>query len=598
MLSRTFGFLAAALVCALPAHAADKKCVLQRAAELPVTMSGTQPLIKGTINGKPARFLADSGAFFSMMPRRTAEQYGLRIGPLPKQMRIRGTNGSANAVLGKAAQFSLDGFQGGRVFEDVDFLVGGSFFARDAAGIIGQNVIGTADAEYDLANGFIRLFRAKDCDGKMLAYWAKNVSVAEIDFERRTPMQPHLIGEAKLNDKKIRIMFDTGAYSSVLTLSAAARAGIKPEDEDVAAGGISRGIGKGTKENWIARFDSLDIGGEVIKNARLNMADITIGDRADMLLGADFFLSHRVYVATEDRKIYFTYNGGPVFDIKRGARPTPTIAGTDGESEGAPAADPAEDIDVADLRRRGIASVSRRDFQAAIADFDRAIALDATDPENYHERGNAYLQNLRPLLALSDFDQALKLKPDHVPSLLSRGTLRLARKDKPGAIADFDAAVAALPNDVEVPLRIARTFQGFADYDEAIARYDAWEKKYPKDDRLPMALNDRCWSRAMANRELTAALADCDAALRKGLRNSALYDSRALVHLRQGNFDKAIADYNSALKLQPKGAVSTYGLGLAEIRKGMKSEGEADIKAALAIDPKAGQMYERVGITP
>jgi tetratricopeptide (TPR) repeat protein/predicted aspartyl protease len=585
----------AALLCSLPAHAAEKKCVLQRAAEMPVTMSGTRPLISGTLNGRPARFLADSGAFFSILSREASDRYGLRIGPLPAQLRIRGVGGTENMVLGKADKFSLEGFQGGRVFDDIDFLVGSNAFARGTDGIIGQNVIGTADAEYDLANGFIRLFRAKDCDGTMLAYWAKNMSVADIAFERRTPAQPHLIGEARLNGKKIRVMFDTGASSSVLTLRAASRVGITPEDEDVAAAGIGRGIGKKTNENWIARFDTLDLGGELIKNARLHMADIVIGDSVDMLLGADFFLSHRVYVATEARKIYFTYNGGPVFDLRRRGRPT--LAAQD-EPDAAVDVAVTQEIDAAGLRRRGTASASRRDFQAAIADFDRAIQLDATDPENYHQRGLAHWQSGRPLLAMSDFDTAAKLKPDHVPTLLSRGTLRLMRKDKPGAVADFEVAADTSPDDVELLLRIGGSFQSAGEYEEAIARYDAWEKKYPKDDRLPAMLNDRCWSRAMTNRDLNLALDDCDTALKKGARNSAIYDSRAFVHLRQGNFDKSIADYNAALNLQPKKALSLYGRGLAQLKKGMKSAGEADIKAALEIDPRAAEMYKRAGVEP
>jgi tetratricopeptide (TPR) repeat protein/predicted aspartyl protease len=597
-MSKLFGLSVAALLCAFPAYA-EQKCVLQRMADMPVTMAGTRPLISGTINGQPARFLADSGAFFSFLSRESATRYGVRIGPLPPQFRVRGTGGTERMALGKAAKFALDGFGGGYVFSDVDFLVGSNALIRGGvAGIIGQNVIGTADAEYDLANGFIRLFRAKDCDGTMLAYWAKNASVAEVSFERRTAVAPHLIGEATLNGKKIRVMFDTGASRSVLTLKAAKRAGITPEDDEVSAAGIGRGIGKKTNENWLGRFDTLDIGGEQIKNARLHMSDITIGDSVDMLLGADFFLSHRAYVAIEDRKIYFTYNGGPVFDLRRDG--APSLSATEDESEGEredASAGSTETLSAAELRRRGMASIGRRDIQAGIADFDRAIQLDANDPESYFQRGTAHWQSGRPLLAMSDFEQALKIKPDHVPSLLSRGAMRLARKDKAGATVDLDAAIG-LSKDAEVPLRVARTFQTFGEYDEAIARYDAWEKQYPKDDRLPMLLNDRCWSRAMANRELDRAIADCDLALRKGLRNSAVYDSRAFAHLRHGNFDKAIADYDSALKLQPKSAVSLYGRGLAELKKGMKAEGEADIKAARELDANVGQMYGRVGVAP
>jgi hypothetical protein len=32
----------------------------------------------------------------------------------------------------------------------------------------------------------------------------------------------------------------------------------------------------------------------------------------DMIIGADFFLSHRIYVASSQHKLYFTYNGAGV----------------------------------------------------------------------------------------------------------------------------------------------------------------------------------------------------------------------------------------------------------------------------------------------
>ena len=44
-----------------------------------------------------------------------------------------------------------------------------------------------------------------------------------------------------------------------------------------------------------------------------------------MLLGLDFIRAHRVLVAHSQRKLYFTYNGGPVFE----ARPRPGTSGSD-----------------------------------------------------------------------------------------------------------------------------------------------------------------------------------------------------------------------------------------------------------------------------
>jgi hypothetical protein len=64
----------------------------------------------------------------------------------------------------------------------------------------------------------------------------------------------------------------------------------------------------------IAPFQSFRIGGEEIRNTRLRIGDTGLDD-VDMLLGADFFLSHRIYVANSQNKVYFTYKGGPVLDL-------------------------------------------------------------------------------------------------------------------------------------------------------------------------------------------------------------------------------------------------------------------------------------------
>ena len=48
---------------------------------------------------------------------------------------------------------------------------------------------------------------------------------------------------------------------------------------------------------------------------------------ADMLIGADFFRAHRVYIARGQKKMYFTYQGGPVFMLSpRHPPPAPATA--------------------------------------------------------------------------------------------------------------------------------------------------------------------------------------------------------------------------------------------------------------------------------
>src|SRR5581483_8091857 len=119
-----------------------------------------------------------------------------------------------------------------------------------------------------------------------------------------------------------RVQFDTGAATSLVGLRAAASAGKKPGDPGVEPAGYSTGIGRKAVQTWIATFPVLKIGDEEIHNARLRFGDL---GPFDMLLGDDFFLSHRVYVANSQHKLYFTYNGGPVFALN-GPRKAPAGA--------------------------------------------------------------------------------------------------------------------------------------------------------------------------------------------------------------------------------------------------------------------------------
>jgi tetratricopeptide (TPR) repeat protein len=586
------------LLIALAASATQAKseCKLVRYAEMPVTMVGMRPTISGTINGAEAHFLVDSGAFFNMMWQESALKYQLKVGTAPLAY-VQGIGGSTSVGLTTIKNFTLAGF-GTAVTHNVQFLVGGNSSASSQiAGIIGQNLLSFADAEYDLANGVIRLFRSQDCKDQSLAYWAGTALVAEMAIEETTPTAPHLIGPATINDKRIRVVFDTGASRSILSVGAAGRAGLKPEQTGVMAAGLSQGIGRQAKETWIGRFDLLDLGGEQVKNARLVISnfDNELPRDADMLLGADFFLSHRVYVAAKQRKIYFTYNGGRVFDLGLPDKPKATDAAASDPSSNAEATNVPGDA--AGFKRRAAASAGRKEFANAIADFDRAIKLDATDADSFYQRGLAKLQNRQPVLAMSDFDEALKFKPDHIFALVERGSLRLFSKDEAGARTDFDTALTLTPNDPSLSFRVAQTYVNARHFDEAISRLDKWIAANPKDDRLPSALNGRCWSRAMLGIELDLALADCNAAV-KSSRNSYILDGRAFVYLRLGNFDKSITDYKASLSLQPKSAWSLYGLGIAEIKKGLASDGQKDMKAALSIAPRIDEEFKRLGLMP
>ena len=598
---------------ALPLAALADGCQIAQVAELKVTMDGLRPLVAAKINGRDAKFIADSGAFFSIIGTASAAEYDLPTKPAPAELMIQGVGGRARASITKVKEFTLAGVP----IHDVTFIVGGSEPGRGAVGLLGQNVWRLADVEYDLAHGVIRLLKPKGCDKAVFAYWAKpGEAYSVMDIAWATADSPHTTGTAYLNDKKIRVLFDTGASMSMLTLGAAARAGVKEDSPGVAKAGMWRGIGSRVMQTWIAPFDTFKIGDEEIRRTKLRFGGLD-NSVADMLIGADFFLSHRVYVASSQRKLYFTYNGGPVFNlaatVQRGAAASVDNAQAADESadsgnatvDAAPdTTSPDEPTDAADFSRRGTAFAARRDFEHAIADLTRACELAPNEADYFYQRGRAYAGNRQLELAMTDFDRAIDLKPDNVDARVARATLRLARggearrEQMPGVLEDLDKANAAADRDNDVHFELAMLYARAAALSAAIGQYDMWLDRHAEDSRAPDARAGRCRARALLGQDLDTALADCNRAVRARADVPFFRDSRGLVYLRMGEYDKSIADYDTVLGVQPRNAWALYGRGVARLRKGLTKNGEADIAASKQSAPAVAAQAERLGITP
>jgi tetratricopeptide (TPR) repeat protein len=337
-----------------------------------------------------------------------------------------------------------------------------------------------------------------------------------------------------------------------------------------------------------------------------------MGD-ADMLVGADFFLSHRVYVSNEQHKLYFTYNGGAVFNLTtlptKSAGNSPPVASppaTEASATEPSAAQPSaaeppakgDPTDAAGFSRRGNAFAARRDYEHALADLTRACELAPEEAGYFYQRGLVHWQNGQPRLALTDFDQALKLKPDDLETLMARAALQLGGGDTAAAQLDLDAAARLSTDAADRRFSIGEEYMRAGQLSPAIAQFDLWIHAHPQDLKLATALDYRCRARALSGQDLDKALDDCNAALRMSPKAAPFLDSRALVRLRRGDYRKSIADYDAALSLRPKFAWSLYCRGVAHVRLGNPGEGQADIAAATALRPQITTETGKYGIAP
>lgn len=598
---------AVGLMDAAGANAATS-CKLTQLAELPITMVGQRPTVPVKINGHAAPFFIDSGAQFGTIDLSWAKRLDVHDQIAPGYT-LNGVGGKQDLRFATVKDFDLAGLP----LHNIDFFVAASGLEESIAGVVGENLLGAFDTEYDFANGVVRIFKPENCGGTFLAYWSDGkASVLPIDATERD--HRHIISGVLVNGQHMKAIWDTGAPRSVMTKRSAARAGVTPTSEGAQFAGRAGGFGDRLSDSWIAPFESFAVGDETIKNTRLRFMDADAGEQ-DMLLGFDFFLSHRVYVANSQRKVYFTYNGGPVFrlDLAQVAALTavapPAANGGEASAKTPDAAPgPDEPKDAAGYVRRAAASRTRLNFPAAIADLTKAIALEPAEPDHYLQRAQLYAATGQSARALADYGEVLKRKPGSVPALTGRGALYAAANDAEHARADLSAALKAAPDDATLALGVAGAYEASGMHQDAQTLYDRWLNDHPVPTRLPEkspllsehveALNGACWSRAVMKRELDVALADCDAAIKLQPKAAAVLDSRGLVHLQKGEYDLAIADYDSALKLNPKLAGSLYARGLAKVKKGLAAEGLADEKAALAMNAKVADQARRDGLAP
>ena len=625
----SLGYCAAAIAANLVfiscAMAAEGKCDLGKLGEVPIAMEGLRPFLNAQVNGMDAKFLLDSGANYSLMSTAKAQDLGLKL--TVSNMNVGGVGGKTRSWMTKVQDF---GFLG-TIFHDVQFLVIGNEIG--SSGLIGQNLLAHFDAEYDLGKGAIRLYKPEGCGRTYLAYWAAG-QASLMDIEAMDSFNGHIIGVAYVNGKKIRAMFDTGSPVSVLTLAAAKNAGIDINAAGVKDAGYFYGIGRAMAKSYIVPVASFKIGDdEEIKNTRIRVADYRMGD-ADILVGADFFLSHRVFVSNSQHKLYLTYSGGPVFNLANAPTPPQPAApqGPSGEApsgEASPAdAQPAQaqaappnevkpaeaqpaaktsaaaDLatDAAEYARLGGALASRHEFERALADLSKAVEMDPGASAFVYERAKLYLQTGQVPSALADLDRAIALKPDFIEAYISRAAVRERQEKTADAVADLDAAAALAPPRGDIRLVLAQLYAGAQSYAAAIKQSDVWIESHPVDARFAGALSERCYWKALQNQDLSGGLSDCNRVLAlvdmRKPDNATTWANRGMVRLRQGAYDKAESDFDSTLKLQPKNVRALYGRGVARIRLNKQKEGEADIDAAVKLSPKTKEFYQAHGIGP
>jgi tetratricopeptide (TPR) repeat protein len=199
----------------------------------------------------------------------------------------------------------------------------------------------------------------------------------------------------------------------------------------------------------------------------------------------------------------------------------------------------------------GDASFARKDYDAAITSYSKAIEIDSKYIPAYLKRAATNAATGEWDVVMTDVSAAALFDPKNPAVYDARGNYRrvLPDPDVDGAIADHKKAIELDPKSGDYHADLAADLEAKGDAPGAIAAYTDAIALDPKD--------------------------------------AISYTGRGILLDKKGDHDGAIADFNKAIELSPDAAAPYEARSAARAAKGDKAGAAADHKQAKKLQPKA-----------
>jgi tetratricopeptide (TPR) repeat protein len=195
--------------------------------------------------------------------------------------------------------------------------------------------------------------------------------------------------------------------------------------------------------------------------------------------------------------------------------------------------------------QRGRSLADSGNYQAAVADYTRAIELDPNDEVIVNSRGVAYYNLEEYDLALADYNRAIELDPNYVNAHNNRGIIYRNLEEYDLALADYTRAIELDPNHVLAYVNRGNVYKDLEEYDLALADYN---RAIELDPNYASAYNNRGDAYYKLG-NYQAAFADFNRAIELDPNYATAYNNRGWSNYQLSNYEAALADWTEAVRL-------------------------------------------------
>jgi clan AA aspartic protease (TIGR02281 family) len=271
-------------------------CGLVPAATLAMAPGVPLPVVDVSIDGKPARMVLDTGAQGVFLMPEAAERLGLHQDPLLRS-HASGIGGSVEELAVMLDRVQL----GTAALEHVPAAVLQQSLRIagpvEIDGLLGMSVLDRYDVEIDMNARRAVLYAGRACEaGPPQWQGMQRIEARSLNGSFVIPV--------RLDGRDLQALIDTGAQADVLFTDAG---GIAFAQQHRMPGRVLRGVGPNLTDAFIARFDALEVGDEVLRGVPVVVTQQRPGT-PDMILGQSFLARHRVWFSAQRRALFVAQN--------------------------------------------------------------------------------------------------------------------------------------------------------------------------------------------------------------------------------------------------------------------------------------------------